>query len=575
MIIFILLLTAVVDDVVFETEQVIDFELILNDLEYLRDHPLDINRASVGDLTKIPFLALNDAIKIVEYRAEHGPYRSLDDLISIPGFDRSLIEALAPFLAVRVKEVAVKRVGARARLQSSLPATRSSVECYTRTNILINEYGVHTVTERDPYEDRFFDHYAAGLIIDEGRRTFALGKYNLDIGAGAMLSPVGSFSRGMDFRIMLNERGVVPFTSTAEDGGFFGAALSDSLIIRYTIFYSNQKLDGSVDSLGFARSLDPSGEHVDSLSSSRRDRINEEIRGFDLRYRNDHLLVAGRAYLCTYEPAFAAEDSTEDFYGRDLFMAGAESRYLGDNYVIFSEIARSFRDRIGGLFGISTAFPFCDVIVCGKYFPRGFYSPKGVEADPDRAAGILDLQHHSSIVDVGFGLTLDNELDEDTAKQDLRLGFAKQIGMLDARVLLRRRYRGETVDLSGSEVLLRLKAARYFFLDLRFEERTVYEEEAQRGIFVALEAVVDMKRWVARVRYGIFDTDTYASRIYAYEIDLPGVINNRMLYYKGTYGFAYVSVRALESVKVTAKYSVVNRDGISDRRIGCQVDLSI
>ncbi len=575
MILFILLLAAVVDDVVFETEQIIDFELILNDLEYLRVHPLDINRAGVGDLAKIPFLSLNDAIKIVDYRAEHGPYASLDDLTNIPGFGRSLIDALAPFLAVRAKAAAVRRVNARARLQSSLPASRSSAECYTRTNILFDEYRVYTVTERDPYEDRFFDHFAAGLIIDEGKRTFALGKYNLDIGAGAMLSPVGSFFRGMDFRIMLNERGVVPFTSTAEDGGFFGAALSDSFLIRYTLFYSNQKLDGSVDSLGFARSLDPSGEHVDSLSLSRRDRINEEIRGLDLRYRSDDLLIAGRAYLCTYEPGFAAEDSTEDLYGHEFFMAGAEFRYFGDNYVIFSEIARSFRDRVGGLFGISTAFPFCDVNVCGKYFPRGFYSPKGIEAVPDRAGGTLDLKHHSSIVDVGFSLTLDNELDEDTAKQDLRLSFEKRIGMLDARVLLRRRYRGEAVDLSGSEVLLRLMAARYFFLDLRFEERTVYEEEAQRGLFVALEAVVDMKRWDARVRYGVFDTDTYASRIYAYEIDLPGVVNNRMLYYKGTYGFAYVSVRALENVKVTAKYSVVNREAVSDRRIGCQVDLAI
>ncbi len=567
-----LLFFVTTEDVVFKTEQNIDLELILKDIEYLQGNPLDINTASVEELAKIPYLSINEVIKIVEYREVHGRYESLDDLRYIPGLDPALVERIRPFLTIGKKEVSVLKVNARARAQTTLPVEEPSFKYYTRLNALLEQYGIYTVTERDPYESLFFDHYTAGLLIDEGKRRFALGKYNLDLGAGAVLSPIGSFFRGIDFRMMLNERGLIPYTSAIENGGFFGGALSDSVFLRYTLFYSNERLDGVIDSSGFARSLDASGEHTDSLSSSRRDCIREEMLGLDVRYRTDRFLIASRSYLCTYDPGFAATDSVAGFYGSSFFMSAAELRYFGRDFVVFSEIARSWKNRFGGLFGISTVFPFLDVNISGKYFPMGFYSPKGVEATPDLASGTLDLKHHSRWVDVGLSLTFDNRLEEDTTRHDLRASFSKKFGIVDARVNFRRRYRAEDVDLSGSEVLMRIMATKYLFFDLRFEEKTSYGEEVARGIFVALEAGLDLERLDARLRYGIFNTDTYAARIYAYEIDLPGVVHNRMLYYKGDYGFVYLSFRPIRNVKLTMKYSTVKRDSVRDRRAGGQID---
>jgi len=74
------------------------------------------------------------------------------------------------------------------------------------------------------------------------------------------------------------------------------------------------------------------------------------------------------------------------------------------------------------------------------------------------------------------------------------------------------------------------------------------------------------------VRYGFFDTDSYGARIYAYEMDLPGIINNRMLYGRGHCGFVYVSVKPIAWMKVSAKYSAVRRDDEQDRKLGAQID---
>lgn len=569
---FFLFIIAVTDDIIFKTEQNIDFELILNDLEYLRSHPININSASVEELAQITFLTLNSCIKIVEYRERRGSFESVNDLLNISGFDEMLVDMINPYVTVGIKRVDVKKIAARTRVQTELPAEKQSSEYHTRMSILVDQYGFYAVTEKDEFESRFFDHYAVGLSVDDGIRKFALGKYNLDLGAGAVLSTVGSFFRGIDFRIMLNERRLLPYTSTIENGGFFGAAFSDSFFVNYTLFYSNQKLDGRIDSLGFARSFDESGIHVDSLSLSRQDQINEEILGYDIRYRRANMLISNRAYHCSYNPAFVTTDSVAKFYGEDFFTTSVEVRYFGDIFVMFSEVARSWKNRIGGIFGFSAVFPYFDFNLAGKYFPGGFYSPKGIEATANLAGGTVDIKHHSPLVDVGLNFGLENRLDEDTTSYDLKLSFAKRVGILNARVNFRRRYRDENKDLSGSEVLLRISPVRFLFFDLRFEEKSVYQEQVENGIFGALEAGLDLRNLDIRARYGVFQTDSYDARVYAYEIDLPGILNNRMLYGRGDYGFVYLSVRMLQNVKLGMKYSRIYRDSKSETQIGGQFD---
>ena len=57
---------------IFEIEESKDLEIILQDIEYLQQVPLDINTASVEQLSMIPYLSLSECMKIVEYRKESG-----------------------------------------------------------------------------------------------------------------------------------------------------------------------------------------------------------------------------------------------------------------------------------------------------------------------------------------------------------------------------------------------------------------------------------------------------------------------------------------------------------------------
>ena len=84
--------------------------------------------------------------------------------------------------------------------------------------------------------------------------------------------------------------------------------------------------------------------------------------------------------------------------------------------------------------------------------------------------------------------------------------------------------------------------------------------------------MITIRKRRLRIRYGLFETDSYASRIYVYEIDLPGIINNRMLYNDGNYGFIYLGFKPIDKVNLTLKYSVINKDSDSAKRFGCQLD---
>jgi len=576
MIVIFLLVVLADDAIIFEIEEEKDLEIILAEIAFLQNNPIDINTAGFDELIKIPYFTMNDCLKILEYRDRHGFYDSPYDLLNIPGFDPFTFEKVRPFITVKAKPIRLENFFTRLRLITEIPREELSEEYYTKTEFFYGQYNVFVVTEKDPHENSLFDYYALGTVIDDGVRKFALGKYNLDLGSGVLLSPVGSFFSSIDFRMISRERGIIPYTSVLENSGFFGAAFSDSLFLKFTLFYSNQKLDGRVDSLGFARSFDKSGEHVDSLSLSKKDRINEEIVGYDVRYRFSELLVSQRTYWCSYSPGFVCTDSLTEFYGENFWASSIELRYLGDFFIIFSECARSFENHIGGLFGISTYFPYIEFNLAGKYFPAGFYSPKGAEARHDYIGGTVDIRHISKIVNLGTTLTIDDKTDEDSVKYGLRFNFEKGIGFVQAKFQIRWRYAAETIDLSGSRVFLRLKPTMHLFFDVRLEEKYAYElSEVEKGIFGSLEVGTQFDKLSFRMRYGRFNTDSYASRIYVYESDLPGIINNRMLYKKGDYGFVYVSVKPVDLFKLSLKYSVVRMNSASTEQLGFQVDVKL
>lgn len=63
-------------------------------------NPVDINTADVKTLESVPGIGPALAKRIVDFRAEHGSFRRVDDLLKIRGIGEKSLDKLRPFLTV-------------------------------------------------------------------------------------------------------------------------------------------------------------------------------------------------------------------------------------------------------------------------------------------------------------------------------------------------------------------------------------------------------------------------------------------------------------------------------------------
>jgi competence protein ComEA len=62
--------------------------------------PVDINTATVEGLAAIPGIGPVTAQRIVEWREQHGPFRSVEDLMKVKGIGEKSLEKLRPYVKV-------------------------------------------------------------------------------------------------------------------------------------------------------------------------------------------------------------------------------------------------------------------------------------------------------------------------------------------------------------------------------------------------------------------------------------------------------------------------------------------
>jgi competence protein ComEA len=63
--------------------------------------PLDLNRATIEELDRLPGIGPVLARRIVEHRERNGAFRSVEELLGVPGIGVRSLERLRPLVQVR------------------------------------------------------------------------------------------------------------------------------------------------------------------------------------------------------------------------------------------------------------------------------------------------------------------------------------------------------------------------------------------------------------------------------------------------------------------------------------------
>jgi len=157
-------------------------------IEQLISNPIDINTATNFDLLKIPFLTPADANSIIRERKKRKGFKSLEELKLIKDLHPDLITILKPFIIlskVEEREMPQKQklfgIQFRTRFITDLQDRAgfsenkfygNKIKSYNRIKANYTNFRLGLLTEKDPGENSYYDHFTGFIEYRPiGRRS--------------------------------------------------------------------------------------------------------------------------------------------------------------------------------------------------------------------------------------------------------------------------------------------------------------------------------------------------------------------------------------------------------------------
>jgi hypothetical protein len=477
------------------------------------------------------------------------------------------------------------------------------------------------VADKDAGEEFFrgtqkqgFDFYSAHLAIRNigPVKTLCIGDYQAGFGQGLTLMTGFAYGKTSDaVNVRRNAGGIRPYSSADETRFLRGAAVT----MRFkkfdaTVLYSRKRIDANIltsDTSGTdieiieVGSLQQTGLHTTPAEMADRRAITETVMGGHLSYNGTRLRVGMTGM---YQQLGANLSRSLGVYNQFEFAAqknmvlGVDYSYVYRNINFFGETARS---ENGGLATVNGLLMSLDsrlaLSVHHRYLLRDFQNILGnAFADgslPANEQGIFFGVRMSPIRRVTINAYIDRfqfpwlkfQIDGPSRGSDflLQINYTpdKKTDMY-FRYRHRERFINANDDDAEIDYIIPLTQDNYRFqiqypasLSIRLRNRiefTQYKpsnDVVQNGFVIWQD--VTYKKLGSPIaftgRLALFQSDSYFSRIYAYENDMPYVFSIPSYYYKGARMYAMINWdinRKFELWFRVARTVYTNQDVISE-----------
>ena len=470
--------------------------------------------------------------------------------------------------------------------------------------------------EKDEGEEFFrgtqpngFDYYSAHLFVRNiGRlKALAIGDYQAQFGQGLTFWNGLGFAAKSSFtmNVKRNAPGLAPYTSVNENLFLRGVAATFDVGKHFevTAFGSRKNIDANVqsaaasaeDSLGINQGSEvifssflEDGFHRTFTEVSRKDALGENIVGGHVAYKRRSMTIGATAAHVEYTGALSRNVQPYnqfDFNGAQNTTAGLDWNVLYRNLTWFGEAAtsanggmamntgvllsldkrvsmsmlyRNYGRDFHGLYSVAFAEG------TNPWNERGLFT--GLEIRPNRQWTINAYFDQFTFPWLRFLTDAPSSGFDWLAQVNWRP--SKQVEIY-GRVRHQDRARNTDVDVDGIDPLVRVEQTNYRVnasykvsesVSLRTRVETV---DFQRGSsplrhgFLLYQDVVHRplsSPLELTLRFALFDTEGYDSRIYAYENDLIGVFSIPPYYGRGIRWYGMVRLSPLRRVDVWLRY---------------------
>lgn len=603
---------AYVEEIINELEPD-DADQLIDHLESLREIPVDINSAGHPELRSLPFLNNRDIELLIAERERRGRYEFVTDVYNIRGIDRERIHLLLNFIyagdpAIRTRRF-VPNVSLRSHLSTEMHERRgyregrylgSPVTTYQRVlagftpsihgGIMIaKSAGERSLTEH------MSGYFSVGVLKD--RINLTVGDYRLHIGQGLLLwSGFGITKSGNPARgIFRRSTGVRAAASRSGHYRYRGGALSVRFnTLDATVFYGLTPRAATVQEDGTIRTLVTYPVYRTETDLTRKNAVTERLLGAHIRqsFMNDFSLG-----LTWYRLQYTREirpDISSRFSGRVNEHGSIDWSVRYGDFQLFGELAarlpavrfalisgviipvtgaldaallyRSYPSDYTSMYG----FPFAE----RRGVPddeRGIYVGLRLRPAPRHVVeGFFDVYSYSNnrrspglpvrgsdvagrvVFPVGPASVLDSRI----RRRSRAVAVVESIGGTDERIIIDRfqnNYRIYFITNPSPSIRIRMQ---YETVSVSYTSYIGRE----RGSYVAADVRWNVSDTVLfNSRYILFGTESFDSRLYTAEYDMPGRVRTILLNGRGgsfSFGIQY---KIVTNVSVSLKYNELYR----------------
>ena len=227
--------------------------------------------------------------------------------------------------------------------------------------------------EKDPGEQFFkgsqkngFDFYSAHAFFKGGKYISAavVGDYQVQVGQGLNIWSSYAFGKTADIATMKRTANPLKAYTSVDEARFLRGAAVDLSYGNFDLllFASRKKVDAAViedstlEDLEFISTIDLSGLHRTNREIAKMNGLTESIAGANLRYAFGGLKLGGTFVYQGYDKDFVKDIRNHnqfDFRGRSMVSGSFDYSYVLKNINFFGEVSRNYNNyqnqKMGGL----------------------------------------------------------------------------------------------------------------------------------------------------------------------------------------------------------------------------------
>ncbi|MDZ7848651.1 MAG: helix-hairpin-helix domain-containing protein [Owenweeksia sp.] len=373
-----------------------DLTQLAEELQALRQNPVEVNFATAEDLQKIPYLNVFQVNNLVQYRYRTGLIFSRYELMAIKGFDQESIVKILPYLSFatqrevpslkarniwkysrhdvigRYAQVLQKRDGFKELPQKDYRGTPQFMYLrYRGTYKDLLSLGL--VAQQDPgepwggpFQKTGVDHLSGHVAITNygPLKKLIVGDFQAEFAQGLALWTGITFGKSAEaVEVKRYARGFRPFTGSEENRFFRGAAATYRFWERLDVsaFYSNNRLDANRDvgDTGHAivTSLQTTGLHRTENELEDKDANRLRTVGGNINYRGRGYSVGATAVNYQLELPLQRDNQLYRAYvfsGQRLTNYSLDANYLYRDLNIFGELATDDQNHLAFNIGLQS-----------------------------------------------------------------------------------------------------------------------------------------------------------------------------------------------------------------------------